>query len=271
MDYIMPKGINDHFLDQTSAAWTSISYYSNVTDAMRHANILLPEGYTQEKTYPVLYLLHGIGGDEDEWKLAGPEYILYNLAAQKKTKKMITVLCNVRAWADDRVPTENLFNKRHFEAFDGFREDLLDSLIPFIRVHFNVSEKREDTAIAGLSMGGREALYIGISRQERFGAVGAFSPAFGLFPYTNNGVTEKGLFTEEEFTLRPEYADNTTLIIMNGNQDEVVRHEPEHYHQILEKNHCEHLYYTIDGGHDFDVWANGLYHFVQLINGGKQL
>lgn len=240
-----------------------IQYRSKTTNTIRHANILIPAGYSKEKKYPVLYLLHGIGGDENEWMGANPNTLIGNLVASKEAKEMIVVFPNVRARAADGANPIDIFSIPHFQAFDNFINDLKNDLMPFIKEHYSIAEGRENTAIAGLSMGGREALYIGFTLAESFGYIGAFSPAFGLLPYTNNAVTEAGLFTEQTLKL----PDNlrSFIMILSGDNDVVLRDEPLRYHTVLNQNGVEHMFDIIPGGHDFNVWSEGLYRFVKSI------
>ncbi len=240
-----------------------ISYDSKTTGSTRKANIILPANYSEEKEYPVLYLLHGIGGDHNEWKGGNPDRVVANAAAAGGTREMIVVIPNVRARANDGANPGDIYSMDHYLAFDNFINDLRDDLMPFIEENYSVATGKENTAIAGLSMGGRESLYIGFSMPETFGYIGAFTPAPGILPYTNFGVTEGGLFTEESFTL-PEGSDNYVMIVA-GEQDTVVAGWPKSYHETLEKNGVEHVYYETKGGHDFTVWRNALYNFVKNI------
>lgn len=263
-NYEMPNKYNEKFLPRVGAKWVEIEYWSTITETTRRANVILPSDYDgTKKKYPVVYLLHGIGGDENEWKNAGPAYILGNLAAEKQAPQMIAVLPNVRARNNDGNNLEDIFTLEHFHAFDRFAQDLKSSLMPYIKEHFAILEGRENTAIAGFSMGGRESLYIGLTMSEVFGSVGAFSPAFGIFPYTNNSVTEAGLFQKENFRIQEEYKDNTFLMIMTGDHDDIVGNEPVRYHEALQENGTEHVFYVTRGGHDFKVWSNGLYNFIK--------
>ena len=264
-NYIMPDGYNQKYIKGKVVKWCSLSYHSSITLSERKLNVILPYGYNDAKEYPVLYLLHGIGGDENEWKDAGPGYIISNLLSEHKIKEFITVLPNVRTRADDQSNPEDIFTLGHFKAFDMFREELTENTMPFIEEKFSIKKGREHTAIAGLSMGGRESLYIGLTRPDIFGYIGAFSPAYGIFPYTNNGVTEKGLFKKEDFGLPDEYKDNTFLMLANGDNDMVTKEQAYMYHNVLMKNNTKHLYKIYMGGHDFSVWGSSLYEFVQHI------
>lgn len=227
--------------------------------------MILPCKYNSEKEYPVLYLLHGIGGDENEWKGAGLEYILSNLLTEHKIEEFIMILPNVRTRVEDKGNPDDIYTLEHFRTFDIFREELKENIMPFIEESFKIKKGRENTAIAGYSMGGREALYIGLTRPETFGYIGAFSSAYGIFPYTNNGVTEKGLFKREEFQLPNQYKDNTFLMITNGDNDMVTKEQSYEYHNVLMKNNTRHMYKIYIGGHDFSVWSSSLYEFVQHI------
>ena len=130
----------------------TITYNSKSVGTNRKTLIYTPPGYSTDKKYPVLYLLHGIGGDEKEWFNGGqPQVILDNLYAEKKVEPMIVVLPNGRAAKDDRA-TGNIYGKS--QAFADFEKDLINDLIPFIEKKYPVIKDSEHRAIAGLSMGG---------------------------------------------------------------------------------------------------------------------
>ena len=110
----------------------TISYNSKTVGSKRRALIYTPPGYTKKKKYPVLYLLHGIGGDEKEWLNGGtPQLILDNLYAGGKIEPMIVVMPNGRAMKDDRA-VGNIFDSAKVQAFATFEKDLLNDVIPFI-------------------------------------------------------------------------------------------------------------------------------------------
>lgn len=239
-------------------------YYSTTTGKDRKVNIILPAGYTEEKKYPVLYLLHGIGGDQNEWLNGGnPDAIVGNLTAQGLAKEMIIVIPNCRARANDSATTD--FDLDHYAAFDNFINDLRDNLMPYMAENYSIATGRENTAIAGLSMGGRESLNIGLNMTDTFGYIAAFSPGYGVFAYTANGVSEPGLFTEETFRLPDEYKNNTLLMINNGISEGGENAIGGTCHKVLEKNEIPHIFYVTEGGHDFQVWKHGLYNFALQI------
>ena len=174
---------------------------------------------------------------------------------------MIVVMPNCRARANDAGNPSDIFTTEHFAAFDNFINDLRDNVIPYINKTYSVATGRENTAIAGLSMGGRESLYIGFSMPETFGYIGAFEPAVGVLPYD----TEGGLFTESNFKLPDEYNNQTYVMIVKGKSDTTVGDAPLRYHNTLTTNGTTHAYYEREGGHDFTVWKNGLYNFARRI------
>lgn len=241
-----------------------LEYYSTTTEKNRKVNIILPAGYTEEKTYPVLYLLHGIGGDQNEWLNGGnPDAIVGNLTAQGLAKEMIIVIPNCRARANDAATSD--FNLEHYAAFDNFINDLRDNLMPYVAENYSVATGRENTAIAGLSMGGRESLNIGLHMPDTFGYIAAFSPGYGVFAYSANGVSEPGLFTEDTFLLPDEFKNNTLLMINNGISEGGENAIGGTCHKALIKNEIPHIFYVTEGGHDFQVWKHGLYNFALQI------
>lgn len=236
-----------------------VRYDSSTTGTERRALVLLPPDYDAEKEYPVLYLLHGIGGDETEWSGGRPTWVIGNLIASGEAAEMIVVMPNVRARANDSVNASDMYTTTHFAAFDNFINDLRDDLMPYIAAHYPIAAGRENTAIAGLSMGGREALYIGLTMPETFGYVGAFCPAPGVLPYDVEG----GLFQPEDFKADKGYG--TYILINAGKTDGVVSDWPQTYSDTLTENGTEHTFYVTDGGHDFRVWKHGLYNFARNI------
>ncbi|MBE5778804.1 MAG: esterase family protein [Clostridiales bacterium] len=233
-----------------------ITYYSTTCEKERKFNLYLPVGYTEDKEYPVLYLLHGIGGDHREWTSGKPEVIVGNLVASGKAKEMIIVTPNIKAFHKDTVATGG-YGPEMYAGFDNFINEITVDIMPYMAANYSVAEGRENTAIAGLSMGGRVALYVGLSLPETFGYVGAFAPAPGLLPYAAEG----GLFTEETFKAADGY--DTFILICTGSEDEAVGIWPETYSNALTNNGTEHIFYKTPGAHNFFVWKNGLYHFAQ--------
>ncbi len=241
-----------------------IEYESTVTGKTRKANVLLPAGYTEDKQYPVLYLLHGSEGDHNEWKKGDPKYIIGNLIASGEAKEMIVVMPNVRASASDDASSFQNDTLANFRAFDNFINDLRDCLMPYMEENYSIATGRDNTAVAGLSLGGRESIYIGRIMCEEIGYIGSFSPGPGIVAYKMGKLTEEGLFTEEELVF-PEGYEPKVFMITEGDADSIVGKIPHIYHDLFEKAGVEHIYYTIKGGHDYTVWKRSLYGFAKEI------
>jgi enterochelin esterase-like enzyme len=230
----------------------TVEYDSKSVGIKRKAVVYTPPGFDKEKTYPVLYLLHGIGGDENEWKRGGaPDVILDNLYADKKAVPMIIVMPNGRASKD--VTAKSGFGQQG-PAFAAFEKDLLTDLIPFIEKTYSVKADRESRALAGLSMGGGQSLNFGLGNLDTFAWVGGFSSAPN---------------TRRPDDLIKDHAEATKklrlLYVACGDKDGLLRIS-DGVHKTLDEKKVPHVYNVIPGGaHDFKVWKADLYTFSQLI------
>ena len=229
----------------------TITYNSKTVGVKRRALIYTPPGYSKNKKYPVLYLLHGIGGDEKEWFNQGqPQVILDNLYAEKKVEPMIVVLPNGRAMKDDRA-TGDVYGKA--AAFATFEQDLLKDLIPYVEKTYSVIKDSEHRAIAGLSMGGGQSLNFGLGNLDKFAWVGGFSSA----PNTK---------LPQELMPKPQEAKAKLklLWISCGDKDGLMSFS-KRTHDYMKANEVPHIFYVDHGYHDFKVWKNSFYMYSQLI------
>lgn len=226
-------------------------YDSTSVGTRRKALVYMPPGYSKEKTYPVLYLLHGIGGDEEEWRRGGrPEAILDNLIADKQAESMIVVMPNGRAQKNDRAEGNVMASA---PAFAKFERDLLDDLIPFIELEYAVQSDRESRALAGLSMGGGQSLNFGLGHLDTFAWVGGFSSAPNTKPAAE-------LVPDPEQT-----AGQLRLLYLScGDRDGLIRVSQD-VHAYLKDQGVPHVWHVDHHGHDFDHWKKALYHFSHLV------
>lgn len=248
-----PAGFDHYQADILHGKIDTISYESKTVGSTRRALVYTPPGYSTSKKYPVLYLLHGIGGDEKEWYNGGnPQIILDNLYAQGKLEPMIVIMPNGRAIKDDRA-TGNPMAADKVAGFAVFEKDLLNDLIPFVESKFSVLTDREHRAIAGLSMGGGQSLNFGLGNLNKFAWVGGFSSA----PNTKR---------PEELVPDPDATKKQLklLWISCGADDGLISFSKRTHDYLVEKK-VPHIYYIEPGVHDFKVWKNGLYMFSQLI------
>ena len=231
----------------------TVLYNSKTVGTKRKATIYTPPGFSKSKKYPVLYLLHGIGGDEKEWLNGGqPQVILDNLYADGKIEPMIVVMPNGRAMKDDRA-TGNTMAGDKVQAFATFEKDLLTDLIPFIEKKYPVIADKDHRAIAGLSMGGGQSLNFGLGNLDVFSWVGGFSSA-------PNTKLPQELLPDVEAAK----AKLKLLFISCGASDGLVNFS-KRTHDYFAKNNVPHIYFIEPGVHDFKVWKNGLFMFSQLI------
>lgn len=226
-------------------------YYSSTTKVDRRCNVYLPEAFDANRKYPILYVMHGIGGTEDEWLQNGsPKELLDELIESKKIAPMIAVFPNGRAMDPDSVP-QDVYGEVSQAAFANFENDLLKDLIPFIESKYPVYADRAHRGICGLSMGGGQSLNIGLGHPDLFSCVGAFSPA----PNTNTGKFALGKFG-------PGNAANEPLIyILCGDSDGLL-FVSQNAHAFLGERKVRHVYKTMPGAHDWNVWKAGLREFV---------
>ncbi len=248
-----PPGFDSLHTEIAHGKIDSIYYYSKTVGVKRKALIYTPPGYSKDKKYPVLYLLHGIGGDEHEWLNGGhPQVILDNLYTENKIEPMIVVLPNGRAMKDDR-PVGNIFDSVKVKAFAAFEKDLLNDLIPFIDKNFPVYTDADHRAIAGLSMGGGQSLNFGLGNLDTFAWIGSFSAAPNTKP-------------PEELLPNPDEAKKKLklLWISCGADDGLITFSLR-THYYLQAHDVPHIFYIETGVHEFKVWKNGLYMFSRLI------
>lgn len=247
-----PEGFSSRRENINPGKMELVEYNSTTVGCVRKARVYTPPGYSNSQKYPVLYLLHGIGGDENEWARQGsPDVILDNLYADKKAKPMIVVLPNGRASKDitakDAIPKQS-------PAFAAFEKELLNDLIPFIESRYSTIPNRESRALAGLSMGGGQALNFGLGNLDTFAWIGGFSSA-------PNTKSPERLIANPEETIK-----KLKLLYLSCGDKDYLFSISKNIHNMLDEKHIRHLYRVIpDGHHDFKVWKSDLYHFSQLL------
>lgn len=292
----------------------SVEYASKTIGGKGKMVVYTPPGYAKDKKYPVLYLLHGAGDDENGWsKKGGAAPILDNLYAEKKIAPMIVVMPN--GWAragggvgnlgrgfsmgpilagpimqradadkDGKVSraefmaaAEALFGEldkdkkgeldqrqlsegitrlmprpgRRSARNTPFENDLLKDIIPFVESHYSVQSGAEHRALAGLSMGGGQALTIGLTHPDTFAYVGGFSSAIFAQP----GELIPDAAARKKFRL---------LWLSCGDRDSLMNANKS-FHNALDENKVAHLWHVDSGAHTWPVWKNDLYLLSQLL------
>jgi enterochelin esterase-like enzyme len=248
-----PAGFDKPRPGAPSGRVETLSYDSSVTGTKREANVYLPHGYSADRKYPVLYLLHGLGGNQHEWTgYIHADTIMNNLLADGKAVPMIVVMPNGRALADDRPPKE-IYSPEHAAGFAKFERDLLDCLIPAVEAKYSVQSDREHRALAGLSMGGGQTLNFGLGNPGTFAWVGGFSSAPNTKPPAE--LVPDPAAARERLKL---------LYLSCGNKDGLISIS-QGVHVHLKKHEVPHVWNVDDHGHDGPTWGNNLYHFAQKL------
>ena len=243
-----------------------ITYYSKDAKREKYANVLLPAGYGNGEKFPVLYVNHGIYGDEDDMlgEDMGIQTMSANLFAKGLAEKMIIVSPNMWTHKTLEKPSRPITDEVE-EAYDAFLGDIVHSLIPYMEQNFDIKTGRENTAISGFSMGAREALYIGVSRPDIFGYIGAACPAPGIVP-GYDFMYHKGSMAEEDFKIKD--LDNYPYIIFitGGDNDLAVGTFPKQYSELLTKNGCDNVFQLVPGGdHSGYSGRSHFYNFLRYI------
>ena len=247
--------------------FTHGTYESKTCGLERGYCILLPADYSEDKQYPVLYLLHGIFGNE--YSFSGDasnkiKEIVGNMAADGLIDETIIVCPNMYASSDPNQQPG--FDAESCLPYDNFINDLVNDLMPHIESTYSVLTGRENTYLAGFSMGGRETLFITLQKPELFGYVCAISAAPGIVATTDKFMTHPGQLSEREVKFADGAVEPNVFILCCGTRDSVVGTYPKSYHELLEKNETNHVWYEITGAdHDNNAIKSGLYNLFKQI------
>lgn len=241
-------------------------YYSPDLNMDRRVTVYTPASYEQSKEeYPVLYLLHGAGGDEEAWIALGrASQILDNLIAQGKAKPMIVVMTNGNA-GQQAAPGESIrgMYKPSFMGdtrMDGDFEKAFPDVIKFVESNYRVKSDKANRAIAGLSMGGFHAMHISKQYPEMFDYVGLFSAA--IMP--REGVTSE-IYQNLDEKLNVQFLKKPKLYwIAIGNTD-FLYDANTNFRKKLDENNYSYTYYETGEGHIWKNWRKYLTEFVPML------
>ena len=247
--------INDVPHGTLSQVW----YDSPSLKLNRRMYVYTPPGYeTSIEKYPVLYLLHGGGGDEDAWTSLGrANYILDNLIEQGKAKPMIIVMTNGNAFQISSLrtaPNAPEITRETFMKYAGlFEASLVKDVIPYIEKNYRVKSNKESRAIAGLSMGGMHTITATTEYPGTFGYIGVFSS--GIF--TPN-PDQEGKFTAMK------KAGITKYWVACG-KDDFLMESNKRLLDMLTKTGINHEYFESAGGHTWANWRSYLSMFTPML------
>jgi enterochelin esterase-like enzyme len=245
-------------------------YFSKTTGKTRRIFVYTPSGYDHSTVrYSVLYLQHGWGEDEAGWSSQGHEnFILDNLIAAGKAKPMIIVNENGMTGVHFEPPSPRRANSsqnaapprgavsRFFmdEKYEVFDKILSSDLIPFIDTSFRTIPDRDHRALAGLSMGGAQALRLGLNHLDEFGYIGAFSPAVAI---TDTSKDYDGVLADAAKINR-----RLRLLWIGIGSNDFLLAPVKESHETLEKAGIKHVWVESSGAHVWAVWRKYLADFA---------
>lgn len=253
-----PKTYLKSYWDLIPGKLVHTNYYSTVCEKNRNIAVLLPPNYSAEKSYPVLYVLHGYWGNE--MSMVGTQTLISNMINMGNAKEMIVVYPFIYS-SKTKNQCTGFADPEDWAAYDNCVNEIVEDVMPWLKEKYSVLEGRENTAVCGFSMGGREALAIGVARPDLFGYVAAMAPAPGVIPNTMH----PGQFQESELTFSPELTPKVLMICV-GDCDSVVSFYPSTYHAVFAKNNVEHFWWMVPGSdHGDPAVSSGIFNFCERI------
>ncbi len=243
-------------------------YYSSITQTQRRCRVYVSKGPLSHRPKLLIFILHGIGGDENEWlRFGNPAAILDDLVASGILPPLAAVFPNGRACANDAAP-DNPFEPSAIEGFARFGDELLNDLVPLAHKTFGIEPFPCNRMLCGLSMGGGQTLNIGLSNPGFFSGIAAFSPAPNTDAAYALAIGKKRLSGDDciaqgeppgksqgESQGRSIGWPKTWLCC--GLSDELL-HVTRNAEQTLKDACVPAKTEYIEGGHDWNVWTYGL-------------
>lgn len=244
-----------------------IWYDSSALGLERRMTVYTPAGYeTSGKRYPVLYLLHGMGGDEEAWiSLGRTAQILDNLIAQGKAKPMIVVMPNGNA-SQEAAPGESSRGMvpptmQLPKTMEGSYEQAFPEIVKFIDKNYRTIKSKSGRAIAGLSMGGFHSLHISKQYPDMFNYIGLFSAA--IMP--NKKEVSSPIYENMEGKLKVQFDKNPALYWIAIGKTDFLYKANEEYRKLLDEKGYKYTYYESDEGHIWKNWRIYLTEFVPML------
>jgi len=236
-------------------------YQSKSLQTQRRAFVYTPPDYARStERYPVLYLLHGAGGDETGWTENGRAHlILDNLIAAGTVKPLVIVMPYGNAYPPDSPLATGDDAMRRQRS--GFERDLLQDLIPFVQANYRVHADRAHRAIAGLSLGGAQALGIGLSHTDLFSRVAAFSPALGAVTSPQAGGLDFKVLTADAKQVN----ERLQLLWVGCGTDDTLFDSNKDFDALLSAGGVKHTFKVTAGAHTWQVWRRYLNEVAPLL------
>ncbi|MEA5128272.1 MAG: alpha/beta hydrolase-fold protein [Proteiniphilum sp.] len=241
-------------------------YQSPGNNMARRITIYTPPRYEENNSsYPVLYLLHGMGGDEEAWMTLGrASQIADNLIAEGKTKPMIIVMPNGNV-AQEAAPGESSlgFYKPEFRlphTMDGKYEETFGEIIRFVDSQYRTIPEKEGRAIAGLSMGGFHTLHISRYYPDTFDYMGLFSAA--IMP---NETVKSKVYENIDKTLAAQNSNGYALYWIAIGKEDFLYQANIDFRKKLDEMDFPYIYRESEGGHTWRNWRIYLSEFLPML------
>ncbi len=257
-----PVAVHDVPHGEVRAVW----YDSPTLGMKRRMMIYLPPGYEESRQkYPVLYLLHGTGGDETVWLEQGhAAQVFDNLIANGQAEPMIVVMPNGHTDTPAAPGMGSDNNEQptfaHKQWMEGTFETSFNDIINWVDSHYRTRPVKRYRAIAGLSMGGYHSLYISANQPEDFAYVGLFSAAIGRM---DKGKSK--IYNDLESKLITQFKQHPRLYWMGIGKDDFLYKDNAEFRQLLDKNRLRYTYHESGAGHEWANWRDYLVIFTQLL------
>ena len=257
-----PVAVHDVPHGKVEAVW----YDSPTLNAKRRMMVYLPSGYELgRQRYPVLYLLHGTGGDETVWLEQGhAAQVFDNLIATGKAEPMIVVMPNGHTdtpAAPGMGPNNNEQPTfAHKQWMEGTFESSFNDIVKWVDSNYRTRDAKRYRAIAGLSMGGYHSLYISANQPDDFAYVGLFSAAIGRM---DKGKSK--IYDDLEAKLVAQFSQRPRLYWIGIGKDDFLYKDNAEFRQMLDKNRIRYTYHESGAGHEWANWRDYLIIFTQLL------
>lgn len=246
---------------------TDVTYYSTTAEDDKRVNILLPPGYDENGIYPVLYMIHGWGGDYTGHLSDGSYlHMLYgNLYREGLSKPMIIV--SVDMYTGKQSVKDDLDGYGLRAAYDKTVDDIAVDLMPFMKAHYAVAEGRENTAVAGVSEGGAKSLCTGFKWLDRIGYIAGIAPDGNVIAV--NGYYSDSYWSIPYFDELPQPTQENMpiyLYLAVGSEDPYNIYSTQYYSEVFRDMGLGYQYDYVEGfAHNSDFWRVCMYNFIQKI------
>jgi enterochelin esterase family protein len=264
--------------------WLSLSSLFEITGGLIHENWLVPHGDLHHHLYdsistgvqrgvqvytppqystltdelPVVFLLHGYGDDETAWTEVGrASMILDNLIHQQRIPPVVLVMPNGHP---TRLDIQRDFDQYASENISNMEKDLLQDLLPFLDRRYRISKKPQHRALAGLSMGGGQAIALGLKHLDQFSRIGSFSASAPHGNFENIDLQMK--MNAKDF----ESCNSVLNLFWIGcGKDDFLLDRNKHFVKWLRSRKIKHSFQLTDGGHDWTVWRRYFVDFMTAV------